>query len=130
MILAILAGLADIVPIIGPIIAGALMGTVVALSSLTQALFVVLAFVVIQLLENNLLFPVLFKKFMGVSPVLVLIALAVGGRLWGVSGAILAIPLAGVFFEVLKDYLKKLHQQEEGTAELASVNYSPPQLDL
>ncbi len=113
LLLSIIVGVFDIVPVIGPIVAGAALVTVVALSSLMQALFVGITLVIIQLLENNLLFPVLFRKFIGLSPVLVLIALAVGAKLWGVAGAILAIPLAGVVFEVLKDYLKRMRKDEK-----------------
>ena len=120
-------------PIIGPVVAGAVIVSVVALTSLFQALFVAIAFIVIQQLENNLLFPILFKKFLGVSPVLVLIALAVGGKLWGIAGAILAIPLAGVVFEVLKDYLKKLRKDESDSEESTPAvenTFQPPELEL
>ncbi len=132
-ILSIMAGLFDLVPIIGPVVAGAVIVSVVALTSLFQALFVAIAFIVIQQLENNLLFPILFKKFLGVSPVLVLIALAVGGKLWGIAGAILAIPLAGVVFEVLKDYLKKLRKDESDSEESTPAvenTFQPPELEL
>ena len=111
-LLALLAGILDFLPIVGPIVAGAFITILVALSSPLQALFVLVALILIQFLENNLIFPLLFKKFIGISPVLVLIALAVGGKLWGVTGAILAIPLAGVLFEVLKDYLAKTRQEK------------------
>jgi len=40
-------------------------------------------------------------------PVLVLIALLIGGQLWGLLGAILAIPLAGILFEFIRDFFKK-----------------------
>lgn len=106
--LSLVVGFLDIVPIIGPIIGGGLLFFFVSLISLPKALFAVLACIIVQLLENNLLFPLLFKRFMGISPVLVLLALAVGGKLWGGMGAILAIPLAGVLFEILKDYLTNL----------------------
>jgi len=110
-LLAVIAGLLDLVPIVGPLIAGVMLFSMVSLSSFVQGVFVALCFLIIQQLENNLLFPILFKKFVGVSPVLVLIALAVGAKLWGVLGAILAIPLAGVIFEVIKDYLQKKKNQ-------------------
>ncbi len=110
-ILSLMAGFLDFVPIIGPIIAGAFITLFVALVSPLQAFFALVAFVIIQLLENNLLFPVLFKKFVGLPPALVLVALAVGGKLWGIVGAILAIPLAGVLFELLKDYLAKIKKR-------------------
>lgn len=106
-ILSLMAGILDFIPIIGPLIAGLIIAFIVALTSLFQAVFVLVAFSIIQLLENNLLFPLLFKKLTGLPPVLVLIAFAIGAKLWGVIGAILAIPLAGVIFELLKDYLAK-----------------------
>lgn len=111
--LSIVAGLFDLVPIIGPTAAGLGLFFFISLTSLPQAVFALVAFAIIQLLENNLLFPMLFKKFTGMSPVLVLIALAIGGRMWGIAGAILAIPLAGVVFEVLKDYLAKLRKDKD-----------------
>lgn len=113
LILSLIAGLFDIVPIIGPAIAGVIIFFIVALSSVLQAAFAGAAFVIIQQLEGNLLFPLLFKRLGGLSPVLVLLALAIGGTLWGVAGAILAIPLAGVVFEILKDYLAKVRRQEQ-----------------
>lgn len=105
--LSLLAGILDFIPIVGPLIAGLIIAFIVALTSLFQAGFVLVAFGIIQLLENNLLFPILFKKLAGLPPVLVLTAFAIGAKLWGVLGAILAIPLAGVIFEILKDYLEK-----------------------
>lgn len=107
LILSLMAGILDFIPIVGPLIAGLIIAFIVALTSLFQAGFVLIAFFIIQLLENNLLFPLLFKKFTGLPPVLVLVAFAIGATLWGVLGAILAIPLAGVIFELLKDYLTK-----------------------
>jgi len=111
-ILSLLAGLADFVPIIGPFSAGIVIGAIVAFTSLVQAFFVVAAFILIQLLENNLVLPLLFKKFTGLSPVLILVALAIGAKLWGIWGAILVVPLAGVLYEIFRDYLKK--KKEEG----------------
>ncbi len=113
VILAILAGVLDFLPIIGPLVGGVLLFTVISLNSFFQAIFTIVAYIIIQQLENHLLFPILFKKFIGMSPVLVLVAFAVGGELWGVPGAILAIPLAGVWYEVLKDYLERSHKEEE-----------------
>lgn len=116
-ILALMAGLFDIVPIIGPSLAGIIIFFVVALTSLLQAVFAGGAFIIIQQLEGTVLFPILFKKLGGLSPVLVLLALAVGGTVWGIAGAILAIPLAGVAFEILKDYLARVRRQEQAPPE-------------
>jgi len=110
--LGILAGVLNFVPFIGPIITGILIILLISLDSLSKAIFALLAFVLIQQIENNIITPILTKKFVDLSPVLVLISLAVGGKLVGFWGAILAIPLAGILIEFLKDYLKKRREEE------------------
>jgi predicted PurR-regulated permease PerM len=106
-ILSLLACIFDLVPIVGPILAGLIITFIVALTSLFQALFVLSSFIIIQILESNLVLPLLFKKFVGMPPALVLVALAVGGKLWGILGAVLVVPLAGIIFEVLGNYLER-----------------------
>ena len=111
--LAFLAGILDFIPILGPIIAGAVAFIFVALDSWLKAIFVLIVFILIQQIEGNILTPVLTKKFVGLPPVLVLISLAVGAKLLGILGAILAIPLAGIFFEFLRDFLKRRKEEKE-----------------
>lgn len=110
--LSLIAGVLDLLPFIGPLIAGVALFTVVSLSSFFQAVFVTVAFLIIQQIENHILFPVIFKKLIGLPPVLVLVAFAIGGELWGAAGAILGIPLAGVVYEIIKDYLGKKQRNE------------------
>lgn len=125
--LSLVAGMFDLVPIVGPMVAGLGIVLIVSLTSLPKAVFVGVIFIIIQQLEGNLLFPMLFKRFTGVSPVLVLLSLAVGGVLWGPAGAILAIPLGGVFFEVLKDYIKRIKKDKQPQEQvLESRPFSPP----
>lgn len=105
--LGVLAGALNFIPIVGPLITGAFLFIIVSLESMSKAIFVVIVFVLIQQIENNVLSPLLSKKFVGLPPALVLMSLAVGGILWGFLGAILAIPLAGILFEFLKEFLEK-----------------------
>lgn len=111
--LGLLATILNFIPIIGPLVTGLLLFIVVALDSALKAIFILLAFTLIQQIEGNILTPLLTKRFLGIPPALVLIALAVGAELWGIMGAILAIPLAGIIFEFLRDFLKK--RKEEST---------------
>lgn len=108
----LLSGVLNFVPIIGPVVTGALMFIVIALDDLFKAFFVVVIFVIIQQIEGGLITPLLSKKFIGMSPVLVLVALAIGGVLWGFLGAILAVPLAGIIVEFFRDFLKKKKEEE------------------
>ncbi|MCH8986551.1 AI-2E family transporter [Patescibacteria group bacterium] len=110
--LALLSGILNFIPIVGPILTTVLVALLVALDSPVRALFVVLAITLIQQVENNILTPILSRKFIGLPPVLVLVALAIGGQFWGIMGAILAIPLAGILFEFLRDFLKKRKEEQ------------------
>ncbi len=113
--LALLAGVLDFIPILGPIIAGLIAFVFVALDSWLKAIFVLIAFVLIQQIEGNILSPILTKKFVGLPPVLVLISLSIGAKLLGILGAILAIPLAGILFEFVRDFLKKKKETDTQT---------------
>jgi predicted PurR-regulated permease PerM len=110
--LATFAGVTNIIPIAGPIIAGIIIVILAALDSLAKAFFVLIVFILIQQIEGNILTPILTKKFIGLPPVVVLISLMVGGKLWGILGAILVIPLAGIIYEFLKDFLQKRKSSE------------------
>lgn len=101
------AGVFNFIPFIGPLLAAAVTGVIVAADSWLKAVFFVAATVLIQQIEGNVLSPVLTKKLVGLPPALVLIAVMAGAQLWGLMGALLAIPIAGIFFEFIKDFLKK-----------------------
>ena len=111
--LALLAGILDFIPILGPIFAGAVAFVFIALDSWLKALFVLIVFVLIQQIEGNILSPILTKRFVGLPPVLVLLSLSIGAKLLGILGAVLAIPLAGIIFEFLRDFLKKKKEEKE-----------------
>lgn len=103
--LAILAGLLEIVPTIGPLIAG-LVAAIVALATggWMQVLFVVIAYIIIQALENYVLVPKIMGKAVGLSPVIIIVALMIGAKLDGILGAIIAIPIAAVIIIVLNEW--------------------------
>jgi predicted PurR-regulated permease PerM len=94
--LAIIAGLLEAVPLIGPIL-GAIPAVLVAYSvDPTKALWVIVASLVVQQLESQLLVPRVMKRSVGVHPLLTLLALLALGTLFGVPGMLVAIPLAAI----------------------------------
>ncbi|MCD6550057.1 AI-2E family transporter [bacterium] len=109
--LAAIGGIFDFVPIIGPSVAGILIFAVVSLDSLLKASFVLAVFGLIQVIENTIVLPVLARKMIKIPPVLVLVALFIGGKLWGVMGAILLVPLVAILFEFLKDFLSEKREE-------------------
>ena len=120
--LGLAAGIFDFIPILGPFAIGLIITLLVYLNSTTQAVFVLIAFVIIQILENDLVLPIIYRKVVDMSPVVVLVALAVGGKLWGILGAILSIPLAAIIFEILKDYLKSREKGSSAQTEQFGAN--------
>jgi predicted PurR-regulated permease PerM len=111
-VLALMAGIFDFIPVIGPFIVAILAFILVAMDSWLKALFVLVALFLIQQIEGNILSPILTKKFVGLPPVLVLVSLAIGAQLLGMLGAILAIPLAGILYEFLRDFLKRKKEEK------------------
>jgi predicted PurR-regulated permease PerM len=91
--LAIIAGLMEIVPIIGPIISG-IPAVIVALTvSPILALTTVALYFIVHQLENNLIVPFVMKKAVNLPPLITIIALMIGSRLAGIVGAVLSIPI-------------------------------------
>ncbi len=107
LILGILAGVLEIVPIVGPIFAGTLAFLVAISESWILGLYVVILFLVIQQLENHVLVPLVMKKTVGISPVVVVIALLAGSQIAGLVGIILAVPTAVVLQEMLEDWERR-----------------------
>jgi len=103
-VVALIAAVGETIPIIGPIIAGASAVTVALTVSAKLALMVGLYFLVLHQLEANILVPKIMERRVGVSPVTVMIALLIGGDLWGLVGAILAIPTAAILSVVVDEF--------------------------
>jgi predicted PurR-regulated permease PerM len=113
LLIGVIAGLFEIVPVVGPIFAGAI-GVAVAFSnSLSLAVVIFIFFVVVQQLENNILVPILMRKAVNIHPVIVIIALMAGFEIAGVVGTILAMPTAVIIQEIVENRLRK---KAEGTS--------------
>jgi predicted PurR-regulated permease PerM len=96
LVLAIFAGIMEMVPIFGPAL-GALPALSVALSlDPGKAIWVVVATVLIQMLENVFLVPRIMKSSTGVNPIIVLLSLIAFSSVFGFAGALLALPLAAI----------------------------------
>ncbi len=103
--LGIVAGIMEIIPMIGPIIAAIPAILVALIVSPTLALFVALGYFAIQQAENSFIVPQVMKKAVGLNPLIVIITIAVGGRLLGVVGALLAVPITVVIQILLQELM-------------------------
>jgi predicted PurR-regulated permease PerM len=99
-----IAGLMEVIPVLGPIL-GAIPAIMVAFTiSPALALIVALFYLVVQQLEGNVLVPKVMQDNVGLNPLLVILTLTAGAALYGIVGAIVAIPLAGA----LQVFVKRL----------------------
>ncbi len=94
LLLGLIAALTEAIPIVGPLL-GAIPAILVAATvSPELALVVALIYVVLQLIEGNVLVPIVMRNTIGISPLLVLFSLLVGAEVGGLLGAFLAVPIA------------------------------------
>lgn len=105
LVLALAAGVMEAVPMVGPLL-GAIPAALVALSIAPDRLiWVIVATVIIQQLENTLLVPRIMKKTVGVNPFVTLLALFAFSSLFGIAGALMAIPIAAIIQLALNHFV-------------------------
>lgn len=104
-VLALIAGVGEMIPVVGPLIAAVPAVAIAATLSWQKALMVAVFFLAQQQLENHVLVPKIMERQVGISALAVILALLVGGSLLGVVGAILAIPTAAILQVVVRELL-------------------------
>lgn len=107
LLLATLAAAFEIIPLFGPILASipAIAIAFVA-GGLPLALMVAGLYLIVHQFENQLIYPLVVKKVVGVSPVVSILALAAGWQLAGIIGIIIAVPVASIVIEFISDLEK------------------------
>lgn len=103
LLLAVLAGLFEFVPYLGPILAALPAVLIGFTDSPLKGLLVVLLYIIIQQVENHILVPKVMQKVTGLNPVVSIIALLVGMKLGGTIGVLLAIPSAVIVMVIVED---------------------------
>jgi len=111
LILALLAGIFEIVPFLGPLIA-AITGIFFAFAqSPAKAIAVIVLYIVVQQIENNIIVPKVMGKSTGLNPLVVILSILIGMRIAGVVGALVAVPIAAA----AAVYVETLHNKSKAT---------------
>ncbi len=111
-LIAIFAACIEIIPMFGSLVSGTLAVIIGATTGGTQlALLVAGGFIIINLLQSNLIYPLVVKQVVGVPPLMVILAMIAGGQLAGFFGILLAVPLAAALQEFITDVQKSKHRQ-------------------
>jgi predicted PurR-regulated permease PerM len=105
ILLGFIAGLLNIIPLLGPII-GAIPAALAALTiSPLRAVLVILLFIAIQQIDNYVISPNIMKYQVGVHPGIIIFSLMAGGALFGIWGLLIAVPTVAILQEILRYYL-------------------------
>lgn len=104
LVLALIAGIFELIPVFGPTLS-AVPAVAVAFGDggVSLALLTVALYVIIQQFENHLIYPLVVTRVVGVSPLLIILALIIGGQLAGFLGIILSVPIAATIQELVSD---------------------------
>lgn len=114
LLLAVLAGVLEIIPLFGPIIAAIPAVTLALITNgMTSALLVVGLYIIVQQFENQLIYPLVVRKIVGIPPIISILALIIGGKLAGFVGLIISVPLATMLMEFLNDVEKNKSAEVE-----------------
>lgn len=108
-ILSVLAGVTEVVPVVGPIIAAIFSILVAANYGLIPALAVLVMFIVIQQLENNILVPVIMRHAVGLSSLVIIVCMLIGAQFFGFMGLILAVPVSTIISLFVHDLMNSHH---------------------
>ncbi len=115
LLLGIVATILEIVPIVGPVVAG-IPGVILAFAqSPILGLWVLVFYVAVQQIEAHVLTPLILGKTLGLNPVTVIIALLIGGTLAGIIGILLSVPVAVVIVEILDDLARQKESRRTAT---------------
>lgn len=108
-ILAVLAGITEVIPVVGPIIAAIFSMLVAANYGAIPVLAVLIMFIIIQQTENNILVPVIMRHAVGLSSLVIIICMLIGAQFFGFLGLILAVPVSTIVALFLHDFLHAAH---------------------
>lgn len=120
LLLGMVAMVLELVPNVGPVLAAVPAAILAFTQSTGLGLWVILAYIIIQQIENHVLVPIVMGRTVGLNPVVVILALLIGFKLAGIVGMILSVPVAAIIVEILDEFSK--HRYHAGT-EVAINNH-------
>ena len=100
LLISLLTSITALIPIFGALIAMVIGAILIATVSPSESLLFILIFIVIQQIEGNLIYPKVVGKSVGLSPIWTLLAVTVGGSLFGIPGMLVGLPLASIFYAI------------------------------
>ncbi len=122
LLFALLAAILEIIPIFGPIISS-IPPILLAFTDrgFSVGLLLLGLYLIIYQLESQVFYPLVVRKIVGISPIVVILALVIGAKLAGVLGALIAVPLSAALMEYIHDIEKYKNAERAERASLEKV---------
>ncbi len=114
LLISVLISVTSIIPVVGAFMGCAIGAFLILIENPMQALIFIIAFLIIQQIEGNLIYPRVVGSSIGIPPILMLLAVTVGGSMWGIGGILFFIPITAIAYSMLKTAtFKRLDEQKE-----------------
>jgi predicted PurR-regulated permease PerM len=105
LVVSLLTGISSFIPVIGPIIGAIIGALLIMVHDVSMAFWFIIMSIAIQQLEGNLIYPNVAGKAVGLPAIWVLVAITIGGSLFGVIGIILFVPLGTIVYILIKEFV-------------------------
>ena len=112
LLISVLIGITDIVPVVGPWIGVIPSAVIVLLTDPIKVIPFLLAILIVQQIDGNIIAPKILGENTGVSSLCVMIAITVMGAIWGLAGMVLGVPLFATIIELTNEFLNKRLQDK------------------
>lgn len=103
LLISVLTAITALIPIFGAFIAAGIGFILILLTNPFQAIIFIIVFLVVQQIEGNFIYPKVVGKSVGLSPMWTLLAVTTGGKLFGIIGMLIGLPIASIIYTIFKD---------------------------
>ena len=104
-VISIFVGVSDLIPIFGPIVGAGLSAVIIFLESPVKALIFLIYDVIVQQIQENIIYPAIAGEQIGLPAVWVLASITIGGSLFGIWGMLVSIPVASIIYTLFHEYI-------------------------
>lgn len=116
-VVAVIIGTSALIPVIGPIIGETVGALIIFMDNPWDALFFLIFILILQTIDNNLIYPKIVGKSVGLPGILVLISVIIGGNLGGILGVLVGVPTASAVYAITVNWLNKQPHKESDAVE-------------
>lgn len=104
-VISIFIGVSDLIPIFGPIVGAGLSAVIIFLENPVKALIFLIYDVIVQQIQENIIYPAIAGEQIGLPAVWVLASITIGGSLFGIWGMLVSIPVASIIYTLFHEYI-------------------------